>query len=577
MSTLSRVIFDPDITPPTIPLSVAAIALSTSAIRVSWAAATDSGGSGLAGYRVYRSATSGGTYSQVGSDLSTASLQFDDTGLTASTTYFYRIRAFDGAGNQSGLSAIVNATTQALPVTNNWSANSPSYLPIVPGAACHGADQFGGSGRHLGAGNNSALLFIDTFGNGTSGSFDSVTRIGYGTSKYCANYPEPRHVIPLIAGVIDSTVSGSRNFIIDQPYMTFHGHAAPGHLVYRGSLWVTNATNLCLMHLAIFQDIYTDPVQADSSGDCTQLLLTSLPDRVLWANSAFWFATDESVDWFRPITNSGLWQCFIGQPITQGNHPEGAHNYGMILANTATPISLSRTVFAHCQARHPLTSSPRLSVTNCLIYNWGDTGVQIINTAPVVTDTNVEGCLFITGPNTNGNDAIRIYSTAAAGTRVYLGGNRAIGLADANQTDLLENSAGLTLQGSRLTGAHPAGHVVTSITNEEDFAELVLRYAGPRPMSRNQSVQNVVGHINARIAGSGNQGGFVTTPTAAGGYPAISNVGPINPADPGAHWGGVPCPMNLATRNLVAGNGHTAVDNWSHGVASLVMPTGWMT
>jgi hypothetical protein len=331
------------------------------------------------------------------------------------------------------------------------------------------------------------------------------------------------------------------------------------------------------MHVAVFQDIYTSPAQADSSGDCTQLLASPTPDRVLWANGAFWFSTDEAVDWFRPITNAGLWQCIIGQPITQGNHPEGQHNFGFITANTATPISLSRTIFAHCLARHPLTSSPLLSMTNCLVYNWGNTGVQIINTAPVVTDTNVEGCLFITGPDTSTDDCIRIYTTAQPGTRVYLGGNRAIGVADAVQTDLLENSAGLTLQSSRITGAHPPGHVVTSITSEADFATLVMAYAGPRPLSRNQNITNVINHISARITGTGSLGGFVTTPTAAGGYPAITNVGPINPASPGAYWGGVPCPMTLATRNLTQGNGYTAVENFSYDVASLVMPEGWRT
>ena len=38
---------------------------------------------------------------------------FSDTGLSASTTYRYRVRAADAAGNLSAYSSIVNATTQA--------------------------------------------------------------------------------------------------------------------------------------------------------------------------------------------------------------------------------------------------------------------------------------------------------------------------------------------------------------------------------------------------------------------------------------------------------------------------------
>jgi hypothetical protein len=115
MSTLARVIFDPDTTPPSVPSSVAASAQSQTTIRVTWAASTDTGGSGLAGYRVYRSTTSGGTYAQVGSDLSVASLSFDDTSLSSGQTRYYRVTAVDGRGNESTRSAIVSATTQAVP------------------------------------------------------------------------------------------------------------------------------------------------------------------------------------------------------------------------------------------------------------------------------------------------------------------------------------------------------------------------------------------------------------------------------------------------------------------------------
>lgn len=113
MSTLSRVIFNPDTTPPTTPGSVTATALSQTAIRITWAASTDTGGSGLAGYRVYRSTTSTGTYSQIGSDLTTASLSYDDTSLSAGTTRFYRIVAFDGNANASSQSSTASATTQS--------------------------------------------------------------------------------------------------------------------------------------------------------------------------------------------------------------------------------------------------------------------------------------------------------------------------------------------------------------------------------------------------------------------------------------------------------------------------------
>lgn len=113
MSVLSRVVFETDTTPPTTPLSVTATALSTTTIRITWGASSDQGGSGLSGYRVYRATTSGGTYTQVDSDLSIASLSYDDTSLSPGTTRFYRVAAFDGNGNVSAQSVIVSATTSA--------------------------------------------------------------------------------------------------------------------------------------------------------------------------------------------------------------------------------------------------------------------------------------------------------------------------------------------------------------------------------------------------------------------------------------------------------------------------------
>lgn len=134
MSTLARVVYSPDTTPPTTPGSVTASALSQTAIRVSWAASTDTGGSGLAGYRVYRSTTSGGTYSQIGTDLTTASLSYDDTGLSAGTTLYYRIVAFDGNSNTSSQSSIASATTTSA-ASNNDGLIVTDFAQYDPDAA----------------------------------------------------------------------------------------------------------------------------------------------------------------------------------------------------------------------------------------------------------------------------------------------------------------------------------------------------------------------------------------------------------------------------------------------------------
>ena len=72
-----------DTTPPSVPLSVAASAVSSSQVNVSWSASTDN--VGVTGYRVERCQGAGcTTFVQVGTPTGTS---FSDTGLSASTTY----------------------------------------------------------------------------------------------------------------------------------------------------------------------------------------------------------------------------------------------------------------------------------------------------------------------------------------------------------------------------------------------------------------------------------------------------------------------------------------------------------
>jgi chitodextrinase len=92
----------PDTTAPSIPSGVIATATSTSQVSVSWNVSTDSGGSGVAGYQVYRDGTLVTT---------TTAASYSDNGLSATTPYCYTIVASDNAGNNSSASSVVCATT----------------------------------------------------------------------------------------------------------------------------------------------------------------------------------------------------------------------------------------------------------------------------------------------------------------------------------------------------------------------------------------------------------------------------------------------------------------------------------
>ena len=81
------------------PTALSATAISTTQIDLGWTASTDN--VGVTGYRVERCQGAGcTTFAQVGTPTGTT---FSDTGLTANTTYRYRVRAVDAAGNLSAL------------------------------------------------------------------------------------------------------------------------------------------------------------------------------------------------------------------------------------------------------------------------------------------------------------------------------------------------------------------------------------------------------------------------------------------------------------------------------------------
>jgi chitodextrinase len=129
----------PDTIAPTTPTGLSATAASPTRINLSWSASSDSGGSGLAGYRVYR----GG--SQIGTSTTTS---YSDTPLSSSTNYSYTVAAYDNATNVSTQSTSANATTFA-PVTASLSATLWRWrringvVTVDPPAVCTPA---GGSG-----------------------------------------------------------------------------------------------------------------------------------------------------------------------------------------------------------------------------------------------------------------------------------------------------------------------------------------------------------------------------------------------------------------------------------------------
>ena len=98
-----------DTTPPAVPTGLTATTVSSSSINLDWADNTDSD---LAGYKVYRSTTSDFTPGSANFVKQVTTSAYTDTGLTADTTYYYKVTAVDTSGNESQPSAQASAKTQ---------------------------------------------------------------------------------------------------------------------------------------------------------------------------------------------------------------------------------------------------------------------------------------------------------------------------------------------------------------------------------------------------------------------------------------------------------------------------------
>ena len=98
----------PDTTAPTAPSSLTTWSGDSASTAVlGWTASTDN--VGVTGYRIERCQGSGcTTFTQIGTSSVTS---YSSNGLLSGTTYRYRVRAADAAGNLSGYSNVVSVTT----------------------------------------------------------------------------------------------------------------------------------------------------------------------------------------------------------------------------------------------------------------------------------------------------------------------------------------------------------------------------------------------------------------------------------------------------------------------------------
>jgi chitodextrinase len=114
---------------PSVPGAARSTVTGSYLVTTTWSASSDTGGSGLAGYRVFRSDNATTPLAVVKPTVTS----YADTLVKAKTTYTYKVVAIDGRGNQSAAGAGNTVTTAAAKETVK--PTTPTNVHVVSRAA----------------------------------------------------------------------------------------------------------------------------------------------------------------------------------------------------------------------------------------------------------------------------------------------------------------------------------------------------------------------------------------------------------------------------------------------------------
>ncbi len=355
---------------------------------------------------------------------------------------------------------------------------------------------------------------------GRGGKIVKVTNLknsGEGSLREALGQAGSKIVVFEVSGIIEL----NSDLMIDQPNLTLAGQSAPSPgITLKGAGVRITTHDVLIQHLRIRVGdsvVGENPVNRDA----LQILGPNANKVVIDHVSASW-SIDEVASTWHSVKDITFSNCLFSEALHSPRHPKGVHPMGLLIGDHATNVTLKGNLMAHNAERNPLFKGGVSAVmTNNVFYNagaWEFTAVGDSDKSGPTRLTSI-GNVYLKGPNTTADVALKVGSSASIGTRVFHSDNLAPGLKVFANSALFDP---VVLEPPVWDGS-PAP-IKSSFVEAE-----VLRFAGARPLERDAVDERIVREVKNRT------GRFLASPSEVGGIPPVTPKVRVFEAPPQPH------------------------------------------
>lgn len=410
----------------------------------------------------------------------------------------------------SAMKPLIHRLAAAVTLVCGLASLANAAVPVLPGAIGHGITTPAGRG----------------------GAVHRVTNLnasGAGSLKACVDAKGPRVCVFEVSGTIRLT----DDLTLRNRYITIAGQTAPSPgITLRGAGLLVKTSDVLVQHIRVRpgDDAAGEP-PINRDGLKIEAPKDAPLSNVVIDHCTFTWSVDEIASAWQAWNNISLLNNIFAEPLHDSIHPEGKHGFGVLIGPVNGNATVAGNLFADMQSRNPMTAATRAVIVNNVIYNWGNTAIDLQSRGDV-TQNSVVGNVFMRGPDTSGDHALVGLRADAAtlrpGAKVFLADNLSSEGARSSDAWSLAGAIYGSLSMANLRSnsplAWPAG-MTTLPTSDNVVREHVLRYAGARPADRDsvdrriiEQTRNRTGRIINCVAANGT----ARCQRNGGGWPALA-------------------------------------------------------